>query len=249
MTTQSPGKERKRPQPKSLLSPGVLWLSLLPVPGLGASAPVQGTTGSKGSKVLFAIPVEMAAFPLAEAQRGLSFPDPKSQPLNRQKFGIPFILEVKLHRSSLAADFSHFTELQPLPFMSRRAEPGQHPEREGKPLFPPLPGAPVPSAPFLARSVPSARGTNTGFIFTWFPKCKKPHILALFCVRGILQSRILVGMGPLLQDPVGTQCSPGRIWGAGNGKIPKFCEPRGLSPSPAAWLSSHSALPGLLIHL
>lgn len=196
MTTQSPGKERKGPQPKSLLSPGVLWLSLLPVPGLGASAPVQGTTGSKGSKVLFAIPVEMAAFPLAEAQRGLSFPDPKSQPLNRQKFGIPFILEVKLHRSSLAADFSHFTELQPLPFMQRRAEPGQHPEREGKPLFPPLPGAPVPSAPFPAGSCPAPEAPTLGLFSHGFQNVKKPTFWPCFVSEESFRAGFPLGWGP-----------------------------------------------------
>lgn len=231
MTTQSPGKERKRPQPKSLLSPGVPWLSLLPVPGLGASAPVQGTTGSKGSKVLFSIPVEMAALPLAEAQRGLSFPDPKSQPLNRQKFGIPFILEVKLHRSSLAADFSHFTELQPLPFMPRRAEPGQHPEREGKPLFPPLPGAPVPSAPFPAGSVPSARGTNTGFIFTWFLKCKKPTFWPCFVSEESFRAGFPLGWGPCCRTPWALSALQAGSGVLGMGRSQSSPSPGGSAPA------------------
>lgn len=192
--------------------------------------------------------MEITAFPLAEAQRGLSFPNSSPGP---SEVWDSFYPGSETAQEFTGSCFFSFTELQPLPFMQRRAEPGKHTEREGKSLFPPLPELLFPLLPSQTGLCTAPEAPTLGFFPHGFQSVKN-HILALFCGRGSFQSRIPIGMpgpGLLLQDPVGTQCSPGRIWGAGNGKILKFSEPRGLGPSPAAWLSSHSALPRLLIHL
>lgn len=119
MATQSPGKERKGAHPKSLLSLGIPWLSPLPVTALGIM-------GSKGTKVLFAISAEISW----QGHRGAWASHIQNpSPWTIRKFGIPFLLEMKLHRSSLAAGwgFSFFLILlNSSPFFKcREGEPGK----------------------------------------------------------------------------------------------------------------------------
>lgn len=155
MTTES----RKRKEVTPPLIPALPRDSVgLPslMTGQGASASVQGIMGSKGSKVLFAISVAKGP---AEAQRGLSFSNLCPQTI--RKFGIPFILEVELHRNSLAAGWGlsfffllHFTELQPFFFDAEkdRAREAHKGSRNIPVPSPPLPGAPC-SLSSLCRQV------------------------------------------------------------------------------------------------
>lgn len=81
---------------------------------------------------------------LAEAQRGPSFSNLRPQTIGN--FGIPFILEVDLHRNSLAAGWGlyfffllHFTELQPFFFNAEKDRARQAHREQEHPSSPPIP--------------------------------------------------------------------------------------------------------------
>lgn len=149
MTTQSPGKERKWPHPQL----GILWLSLLPVTGLGTSAPPQGIMGSQGSKVLFAISVGISW----QRHRGpWTSQIPAPEPSGIWESFYPRRETAQEFIGSCLGFLSFFFfsfYWAPAPFlMQRRPEPGKHKQREGKSLFPPLLGAPC-SLSSLSRQV------------------------------------------------------------------------------------------------
>lgn len=94
----------------------------------------SSTSGDKGKQRKPSSFCHFSGNLLAEAQRGLSFPNPS--PWTIRKFGIPFIPEVKLHRSSLAAGWGFslfyfsFYWTPALFLMQGRTGPGKHTEKE-----------------------------------------------------------------------------------------------------------------------
>lgn len=116
--------------------------------------------------------MEITAFPLAEAQRGLSFPNSSPGP---SEVWDSFYPGSETAQEFTGSCFFSFTELQPLPFMQRRAEPGKHTEREGKSLFPPLPELLFPLLPSQMGLCTAPEAPTLGFFPHGFQSVKKPH--------------------------------------------------------------------------